>query len=119
MAEREGKILTGSKDSSVGLSLLSSDGSLRTLTYFDELHSSVVKTVVFGDTENTFASAGNDRDIHLSDLRLNRPSPLRSGTLTTAPSTASSTPRTAASFYRRPLILQSEFTTSGTLRNRW
>ncbi|QDZ24523.1 WD40 repeat domain-containing protein [Chloropicon primus] len=64
-----GKILTGSKDSSVGLSVLSTD-SIRTISYFDDLHSSVVKSVAFrGGRENEFASAGNDRVIRLCDLR--------------------------------------------------
>ena len=68
MCHRENKVLTGSKDCTVGLSLMA-ESSIRTVAYYDEIHSGVVKSVAFGAGEGEFASAGNDRDIRLCDLR--------------------------------------------------
>ena len=63
------KFVTGSKDSTVALSVIK-DGSIVTTRRFDNLHSGVVKSVHMRD-ENVFSSTGNDMLVQIVDTRTN------------------------------------------------
>lgn len=65
--ERDGRVLTASKDKSVGLSLLRGSG-VHVERWFDQLHCSVVKSVRWRN-EHEFASAGNDSHVVICDSR--------------------------------------------------
>ncbi|KAL1508733.1 hypothetical protein AB1Y20_004828 [Prymnesium parvum] len=67
MDERAGRILTASKDRTVGLSLLTPSG-LRTDRRIGSLHDAIVKAVRWRNA-NEFASAGADARVLLSDTR--------------------------------------------------
>jgi len=65
--EQGGQVLTASKDGTITLLELSSNG-LKTVQSYDDLHDRVIKTVRWRDT-NVFASAGNEADIVVVDRR--------------------------------------------------
>jgi WD40 repeat protein len=71
MHEREGSIIAGSKDRSISVSNCRETGISQVVAW-EDAHAGVVKSVRFADpnfSRNVFASAGNDRDINLWDLR--------------------------------------------------
>lgn len=64
------KLLSASKDSTVCLSTITSS-SIECNIKFDNIHESVVKSVKFqNQNENVFASAGNDMEVKIIDIRI-------------------------------------------------
>ena len=67
MDAQRNKFVTGSKDTTVALSVIA-EGSISTTRLFSNIHTHIVKSVNMRD-ENIFASAGNDMTIQVIDVR--------------------------------------------------
>jgi WD40 repeat protein len=80
MDERDGHILTGSKDRSLSVSVIQSSGEIRRVQSFLDLHASVVKGVQWKPSHEehdcppqVFVSGGQDCSIFVQDIRSSSP----------------------------------------------
>jgi WD40 repeat protein len=73
--ERQGELITGSKDRTVCVSRVSPLGDITPMTQFSELHDGVVKSVSWqggpcrNSAPSTFASGGQDQRVCVKDIR--------------------------------------------------